>query len=97
MKVRVSERAQREFDRADSWWRTNRDSTDLLTSEMLAVLDRLRDNPDLGMAYEAARFASPVRRVLLPKTEHHVYHSRVGDEIVILAIWGARQRRGPQL
>jgi len=47
--------------------------------------------------YEAARFEAPVRRILMPKTERHVYHARLGDEVVILAVWGARRRRGPKL
>jgi plasmid stabilization system protein ParE len=97
VKVRVSARARREFDRADAWWRANRDATELLTLELLEALDRLRDNPNLGTLYDGARAATPVRRILLPKTDHHVYHSRVDDEVVILAVWGTRQRRGPRL
>lgn len=97
MKVLISARAQREFDRCDRWWRENRDARALLTQEMLDVLDRLASEPDLGTLYEAARFDSPVRRVLLPKTGHHVYHSRVGDTVTIVAIWGARRGRGPRL
>ncbi len=97
MKLRVSARARREFERCDAWWRSNRDAADLLTREILDVLDRLRGNPDLGSLYEAVYFATPVRRVLLPQTEHHVYHAREGDALVILAVWGARRRRGPTL
>jgi len=98
VKVRVSERARREADRAETWWRANRPSfVDLFTRELLDVLDRLRERPDLGTLYEAARFEAPVRRILMPRTERHVYHARLGDEVVILAIWGARRRRGPKL
>ena len=97
MKVRVSARARREFERCDTWWRANRDAADLLTREMLEVLERLPDNPDLGVVYDAILFATPVRRVLLPRSEHHVYHARVGDDVVILAVWGARRHGGPKL
>lgn len=67
MKVLISARAKREFDRCDRWWRENRDAKALLTQEMLEVLDRLAVQPDLGTLYEAARFEPPVRRVLLPR------------------------------
>lgn len=98
MKIRVSARAQREVDRHDAWWRTNRPGApDLLIRELLHVLDRLRDNPTLGALYDAAHFEGPVRRVLMKKTERHVYHGLFGDEVIILAVWGARRKRGPKL
>ncbi len=64
---------------------------------MLEALDRLAVQPDLGTLYEAARFEPPVRRVLLQKTGFHVYHSRVGDVVTVLAIWSARRGRAPRL
>ena len=66
MKVRVSARARREADRAESWWRANRPSSvNLFTRELLDVLDRLRERPDVGTLYEAERFEAPVRRILM--------------------------------
>jgi len=40
-----------------------------------------------------------VWRILLPRTEQHVYYSvnDTADEVVIETIWGARRGRGPQL
>ncbi len=61
------------------------------------MLDLLRDDPNLGASYGAAQFDGPVRRVLMKKTERHVYHGRLGDEVIILAVWGARRGRGPRL
>ena len=98
MKIRVSARARREADRADAWWRANRPSApDLLTRELLHVLDLLRDNPNFGVLYDATHFDGPVRRVLMKKTERHVYHGRLGDEVIILSVWGARRGRSPRL
>jgi plasmid stabilization system protein ParE len=95
--VQISARAQRELERCDSWWRANRDAKDLLVQEFLEVVARLDANPDLGTAYEAVRFESPVRRVLMPKTAFHVYHARLGDNVLILSIWNGRRGRGPKL
>jgi plasmid stabilization system protein ParE len=98
VKIRLSARARREADRADAWWRANRPgAADLLTRELLHVLDLLRDNPNVGALYDATHFDGPVRRVLMKRTERHVYHGRLGDEVIILAIWGARRGRGPKL
>ena len=98
MKIRVSGRAQREGDRHDAWWRAHRPAApDLLIRELLHVLELLRDNPHLGALYDADHFEGPVRRVLMKKTERHVYHGLLGDEVIILAVWGARRKRGPKL
>jgi plasmid stabilization system protein ParE len=98
VRIRVSARARREANRGKAWWRENRPATaDLFTHELLHVLDVLRNNPSSGTLYEAVRFEAPVRRILMPKTEAHVYHATIDDEIVILAVWGARRRRGPKL
>jgi plasmid stabilization system protein ParE len=96
--VRVSARARREADRTDAWWRANRpQAADLFTRELLHVLDRLRDDPNLGAPYEAVHFDGPVRRVLMQKTQRHVYYGRLGDDVVILAIWATRRSRGPKV
>jgi plasmid stabilization system protein ParE len=98
VKVRVSARARREADRCDAWWRANRPGAqDLFTRELLHVIDLLRHTPDLGTLYEAAHVDTPVRRILMPKTEGYVYHTRLDNAVVVLAVWGARRRRGPKL
>lgn len=98
MKIRVSSRAQREADRHDAWWRANRPGApDLLIRELLHVLELLEGNPNLGAPYDAKHFEAPVRRVLMKKTERHVYYGHLGDELIILAVWGARRGRGPKL
>ena len=56
------------------------------------VLELLEDNPSLGALYDATHFDGPVRRILMKKTERHVYHGRLGDDVIILAVWGARRK-----
>jgi plasmid stabilization system protein ParE len=68
-----------------------------LIRELLHVLDLLRDNPNAGVLYDATHFEGPVRRILMKKTERHVYHGLLDDELIILAVWGARRERGPKL
>jgi plasmid stabilization system protein ParE len=91
-------RLQLVADRHDAWWRVNRPAApDLLIRELLHVLQLLEANPNLGAPYEASRFEGPVRRILMKRTERHVYYGLLGDELIILAIWGARRGRGPKL
>ena len=98
MKIRVSTRAQRETDRHDAWWRANRPAApDLLIHELLHVIELLETNPNLGVPYESAHFEGPVRRILMKKAERHLYYGLLGDELIILALWGARRGRGPKL
>jgi plasmid stabilization system protein ParE len=98
VKIRVSRRAQREADRHDAWWRANRPgSPGLFIRELLQVLELLESNPDVGALYDSKRFMGPVRRVLMRKTERHVYYGRLGDELIVLAVWGARREHGPKL
>lgn len=65
--------------------------------ELLHVLELLEGNPNLGAPYDAKHFEEPVRRVLMKKTDRHVYDGHLGDEVIILAVWGARRGRGPKL
>jgi plasmid stabilization system protein ParE len=98
VRVRISARARREADRRDAWWRANRlEARNLFTRELLEVIDLLQANTEIGQRYEAARFPAPVRRVLLPKSETHVYFAVVDEDVWVLAVWGARRGRGPKL
>lgn len=38
-----------------------------------------------------------VRRVLLRSTRNHVYYVDVHDRVVIVSVWGAVKRDGPDL
>ena len=53
--------------------------------------------PHIGTLYEQGDLEALVRRVLMPKTKTHVYWAVEADAIVVVAIWGARKRRGPKL
>ncbi len=48
------------------------------------------------MNYPSA-FDVVVRRVLMAKTNNHVYYAVHEGEVVVLSVWGAPRRRGPKL
>ncbi len=58
----------------------------------------LKSQPTLGLVYQALD-GEVVRRMLLPRTQQHVYY--VVDEeqgvVLVYTVWGARRGRGPKL
>ena len=96
MRLRITPRALREAKRIKTWWTENRIGTpDLFEDELDDALERIVATPTLGLTYGAGRFGVRVVRVLLPKTENHVYYTV--DAIVVLSVWGAPRERGPKL
>jgi hypothetical protein len=71
---------------------------DLFERELEAVKRRLEHQPELRPVYETVR-GLVIRRVLLPKTERHVYYSvdEATQSVIVHVIWGARKGRGPRL
>jgi hypothetical protein len=58
----------------------------------------LAERPTAGVPYPTAKRPG-LRRLLMPKTEYHLYFALEGEEtlIVIHSVWGARRERGPKL
>jgi plasmid stabilization system protein ParE len=98
VKLRVTPRALAEAKRIKTWWRRHREGApDLFEQELEAVLARTLLAPALGAIYEQDHLDVTVRRVLMPRTHHHVYYTVHGDELVVLSVWGAPKGRGPKL
>ena len=87
------------MERAVRWWRENRPAAPrLLEREFDAALDLLETTPETGRVYPTVN-ERVVRRVLLPKTRHHVYYeiNLSRQEVRILIVWSAVRGRGPKL
>jgi plasmid stabilization system protein ParE len=99
VKVHFTPRARRRALTVAAWWRQNRPGApDLFERELEWAKQRLETEPQVGLVYETIR-GRTVRRVLLPKSEQHVYYS-VDDEgqtVTVLNVWGARRGRAPRL
>ena len=93
--IRLSPRAEAEFERVNRWWREHRPAAPrALESEFRAALAFLARTPE---AAPRLRANSSLRRLLLRRTRYHVYyrHDREAGQIEILSIWSARRGRGP--
>ena len=99
MKIRVSRRARARIQKQDDWWRTERrDAPDLFKQELGAAFARILRAPKIRRVHAQIE-GETIWRILLPRTEQHVYYSvnDTADEVVIETIWGARRGRGPRL
>jgi len=97
MRVRLAPRALSEAERLKTWWQKNRPvSPELFDEEMATAVKQIGMVPTLGAVYPSS-FGRTVRRVLLPKTENHVYYLVRDNEVVVLSVWGAPRGKGPKL
>jgi hypothetical protein len=89
--VKFSPRARRRVKLVSSWWRSNRQAAPMLFDEELEqAVVRLKTQPTLGAEYQTVE-GEVVRRLLLPRTQQHVYY---GDlRAPLLASFGFRSRR----
>lgn len=96
MKLLFARRALREIERDARWWVEHRDAKGLFEGELAHALREIRADPKLGHVYRVVR-GHEQRRFLMPKTSRHLYYRVDEESILILAVWGARRRRGPKL
>jgi plasmid stabilization system protein ParE len=99
VKLKVAKRAEQQVDRIEQWWKENRPSAPrIFTEELESTLGLICEMPGVGVRWPSARRPG-IRRVLMPKTEHHVYFrmDENGATVHVLAVWGAARGRGPRL
>ena len=94
--VELSSRAQAELDEATLWWRANRSAPELLDREMAAAFDLLARHPESGAPTPRPR-RPDARRLLLRKTQYHIYYYIEGDVVRVLSIWHTARVRPPRL
>ena len=85
------------MQRIDASWRKRASSPDVFLDELDETIELIETTGVLGVVYEA-NAKRRVHRLLLRKSEYHVYLVRKSDDqVVIVAIWSARRKRGPKL
>jgi hypothetical protein len=99
MKIFFTPEADEQAEFCDTWWREHRPATaDLFARELAEAKALVMRVPNVGSRYTVLN-EKPVRRVLLKKTDNHVYYvfDRERDRITVHSVWGARKERGPKL
>ena len=99
VKLQVGRRARRQADRIEEWWVENRPAAPtLFTDELEEIFKTICERPHAGIGWPTPRRPA-LRRILMPKTRHHVYF-RVDESkqiIHVLSVWGAPKGQGPKL
>ena len=91
MKLELAEPARRQAAEIEGWWAENRPAApSLFAQEFRDALELICRNPGVGTSWPTAR-RPDLRRVLMPRTKHHVYFRvDVPKKVVqVLAVWGA--------
>jgi plasmid stabilization system protein ParE len=95
----VARRAQRQILAAAKWWAENRPAAPaLLREELESAYALIASLPFAGEAVPHSRIVG-LRRVLLSRTQYHVYYVAPNDEgvIAVLALWHTSRGKGPPL
>ncbi len=99
MKLRVGKRAQQQVKKIEAWWVEHRPAApSLFLDELEGTFRYITEARDAGIRWPTPRRPT-LRRILLPRTQHHVYF--LIDEptatVHVLAVWGAPRRMTPKL
>jgi plasmid stabilization system protein ParE len=96
-RVELSPEALEHAQTIRAWWLEHRPAApNLFVDELGAALRKLGAMPHIGARYEAAALPE-MRRVLLPRTRHHVYYTADDDTqyVRVHAIWHSSRGHGP--
>jgi plasmid stabilization system protein ParE len=87
LRVRFTERAAGEVERADAWWRENRPAVPrAIRDDLASALELLSVQPGIGRSVEHAKLAR-TRRIQLDRVRYHLYFRAAGDELVPTVGW----------
>jgi hypothetical protein len=97
VKVELSDRAVRDMQRIEASWSKRADVPALFLDELLETVELIETTGVVGTIYRI-KAKHRVHRLLMAKSEYHVYLVRKSNElVVVVSIWSARRRRGPEL
>jgi plasmid stabilization system protein ParE len=99
VKLRIGKRAQRQAERIDEWWAEHRpEAPALFSDELQLVFEVICERADAGIAWPTTR-RPKLRRILMPRTENHVYFQvdDDGETVYVLSIWGGPRGTTPKL
>jgi plasmid stabilization system protein ParE len=97
--LQVTEDAAQQIREAAQWWHENRRaSPELLGDELEQAFRLLTTHPFCGSTVPEAPKPG-VRRLLLRKTQYHIYYlvSKSPEAVVVLAFWSTRRGSVPDL
>ena len=96
MKVQITRRASNDLERVTKWWLANTGAPPgELLNELEATLRLLQRVPEAGNEY-ATSYGRRVHRILLRKSQFHVYYRLDPGVVCVMTIRSVRRERGPR-
>ncbi len=98
-RVEFSPEAASHAEAISAWWVANRPAARLLfADELRAAIRHLQRAPHSGQPY-APSGVRPTRRVLLPKSGHHVYYAvdDTAEVVRVYAVWHTARGQRPRI
>jgi plasmid stabilization system protein ParE len=99
LRIQVTDLASEQIREAVGWWAENRpDIRSRLPEELEAAFKLLVFQPFAGNAVPDCD-APGIRRILLKKTQHHLYYRIDADDaaVIVLAFWSKSRGSSPEL
>jgi plasmid stabilization system protein ParE len=97
LRLRITDRAAGEIERADAWWRENRRAVPgALREDLKAVFKLLLQQPGVGIKLRSAGLTG-TRRLHLERIRYFVYYRVKSRELVVLSVWHSSRGRGPRV
>ena len=99
MRVELAPSAILQATTVEAWWRENRPAaSELFMDELTAALSLLGLGPRIGRPYAESAVVG-MRRLLMPRTRHHVYYTVNEREGLVLvhAVWHVSRGTAPTL
>ena len=97
LRLRITQRAATDIERADAWWRDNRlAAPHALRADVRGALNLLALQPGIGQRVDNPRLAG-MRRLHLDRVHYHLYYHAKDEELVVLALWHSHRGRPPRL
>ncbi len=98
--IEVSDLADRQIQKADRWWRRNREKApNAIREELERIGALIAFQPHLGARATNVKL-SGVRRIHIERIHHDLYYRAVGsppEYVEIVAFWGSRRESGPPI
>jgi plasmid stabilization system protein ParE len=100
LRIEVSELADRQIQKADRWWRENRQKApNAIREELERIGAMIAWTPHLGAKAINVRLPG-VRRIHIERIHYNLYYRVVvgsPNYIEIVAFWGSRRGSGPPI
>ncbi|MCC6246739.1 MAG: type II toxin-antitoxin system RelE/ParE family toxin [Rubrivivax sp.] len=97
LRLRITQRAAAEIERADAWWREHRQAVpNALRDDLRAAFDLLAFQPGIGERVLNARLHG-TRSLQIDRIRYDLYYIVRGDELWVLSLWHSQRGRQPRL